>query len=335
MTTNAHAYLRLRISIRRIAGDAPPGDTGRPSPLTSPRLRRVLGKALIESFCPYGEPRCQPPQRRGPRPAARDLCRLAEACPYGVAFAADTHSRPPFALYVPRVEPDDRSAVVESTLFGAAWRLYPWMLGALRRALRDGLGAERQAWEISEIHRVDEERRGERICGPELRRLSPALEPELLRLELGPDTRQPVAVELLSPTRLVRAGRLVRGHEQLPLPLLLGRILDRARDLYGAGSNDFLGGDVRSQLETEAAGVPLLEDRTRWLEVRDYSARHRSELLLGGRVGRLVYGTGAARFLPILQAGEILHVGKNAASGCGRLRVDLTSPPARARRAQR
>lgn len=49
-------------------------------------------------------------------------------------------------------------------------------------------------------------------------------------------------------------------------------------------------------------------------------------MLLGGRVGRLLYGGEAARFLPILQAGEILHLGKNTASGCGRIRVDL--PPA-------
>jgi CRISPR-associated endoribonuclease Cas6 len=52
-------------------------------------------------------------------------------------------------------------------------------------------------------------------------------------------------------------------------------------------------------------------------------------MLLGGKVGRLVYGGEAARFLPILRAGEILHVGKNAASGCGRLRVVLPEPPAR------
>jgi hypothetical protein len=57
--------------------------------------------------------------------------------------------------------------------------------------------------------------------------------------------------------------------------------------------------------------------------VPDYSARSRSELLLGGKVGRTVYGASAARFLPLLRAGEILHVGKNAASGNGRIQVAL------------
>ena len=53
---------------------------------------------------------------------------------------------------------------------------------------------------------------------------------------------------------------------------------------------------------------PLDDDRP-----GDLAAR-RCELLLGGKVGRLIYGVEAARFLPILKAGEILHVGKNPTS---------------------
>jgi hypothetical protein len=40
-------------------------------------------------------------------------------------------------------------------------------------------------------------------------------------------------------------------------------------------------------------------------------------------VGRLVYGPGAAAFVHVLCAAEILHLGKNPTFGCGRLRVDL------------
>ena len=53
---------------------------------------------------------------------------------------------------------------------------------------------------------------------------------------------------------------------------------------------------------------PLDDDRPGDLAARRY------ELLLGGKVGRLIYGVEAARFLPILKAGEILHVGKNPTS---------------------
>jgi hypothetical protein len=40
-------------------------------------------------------------------------------------------------------------------------------------------------------------------------------------------------------------------------------------------------------------------------------------------VGRLVYGPGAAAFVHVLCAAEILHLGRNPTFGCGRLRVDL------------
>ncbi len=61
------------------------------------------------------------------------------------------------------------------------------------------------------------------------------------------------------------------------------------------------------------------------MEVAYYSARSDAELLFGGKIGRLVYGEEAARFLPLLRAGEIVHLGKNPTSGCGRMRVDLSS----------
>jgi hypothetical protein len=113
----------------------------------------------------------------------------------------------------------------------------------------------------------------------------------------------------------------------VPFALLIARILDRFASLYGEAGSDVLRPEVRSVVEAEAARVPLLADETRWVEVHDFSARSRSEMLLGGKVGRLVYGGEAARFLPILHAGEVLHVGKNAAAGCGRIQIDLPPLP--------
>ncbi len=105
------------------------------------------------------------------------------------------------------------------------------------------------------------------------------------------------------------------------MSLLVARILDRFQAIYGEHASDLLRPAVRSGIVSEAAKVNLLTADTRWIEVSDYSARQRRSLKLGGKIGRLVFGRHASRFLPILQAGEILHVGKNATSGCGRIRV--------------
>jgi hypothetical protein len=130
-----------------------------------------------------------------------------------------------------------------------------------------------------------------------------------------------VEVRLESPTRLVRDGRLLGGSEPVPLDLLVARILDRFGALYGPDADPWLAPEVRRQLEEGARGAALLEDTTRWLEVADYSARTRKEMLMGGKVGRLVYDGAALPLLPVLRAGEVLHVGKNPAFGCGRLSV--------------
>jgi len=340
-----HPYLRLQLHLRaagalkaaiELKSSASPTEALPASePLHAPLLRRVLGKALIDRFCSFGHPHCEdrprpPPQGPAatPRPTPRDLCRLAEACPYGVLFAASLTPRPPYAMFVPPGEGAGESARVEITLFGPAWRLYPWALGALASALRHGVGKERRSWLVEEVQRIHTDRRPEPLAGGDLARLPPDLAPDLLNLALEPYLApQPVTVLFLSPARLLRDGRLLPGREPVPFHLLIARILDRFAGLYGPEASEALRPEIRGAIEAEAARVPVIEDDTRWLEVPDYSARSRSELLLGGKVGRAVYGDGAARFLPILRAGEILHAGKNAASGNGRIQVDLPPPP--------
>ncbi len=315
-----HTFLRLQVVLRPL--DVRDVELTLPSPL----LRRVLGKALIDLFCPYGKPRCQPRHQKGAPPLQpAECCALARSCPYGVLFAASASARPPFAIYVPPTNSrDSTSRLLELSLYGPATKLFPWALSGLEQALHAGLGKSRRKWQIARVLRIRPDRKSLPICGSDLSRLPPIIEPDTLKLKadryLAP---RPIEVRLLSPTRLIRDGRLLPGHQPVPFDLLVARSLDRFRGLYGDGASDLLQPAIRDAIEADAARVPLLRDRTRWIEVKDYSARSRSELRLGGRIGQLVYGEEAARFLPILRAGEILHLGKNPASGCGRIQVDI------------
>ncbi len=315
------SYLRLHVQVRPAAE---PQDSDDP-PLAPPLVRRVLGKALIEVFCPFGEPCCQARQARGsPRATPEELCHLAKSCPYGVLFAGSLSGRPPFALHIPD-HGSESSGLIEVSLFGPGWRSYPWLLSALQRALAGGLGKARRRWEIEQVLRVDPDRGRQPLCDGDLSTLSPTVPPAELELSVEQYIApRRVAVELLSPTRLLRDGKLVRGGAPVFFELLIARILDRFRGLYGATPSELLRPQVRAVIESEAARVPLISDQTRWVEVADYSARSDSELLFGGKIGRLVYGEEAARFLPILRAGEIVHLGKNPTSGCGRMRVDFS-----------
>jgi len=320
-------YLRLELLLESdsLAGDR----TGGGGLLSAPMLRRVLGRALIECFCPFGEPRCQASSAAGDHgfPQPLDLCQLAEACPYGVLFAASrTRRRPPFALFVPPL--NGSVAAVELTLFWPACSAYAWALRAFDDALRRGLGKQRRPWAIQEVWRTDLDGERERLCGSALVALPASLPPSRLQLASGSYIAPtPVQVVLRSPARFLRQGKLLKGWEPVLFEVLLARILDRFQDLFTASAEKLLDSRLRTQIEAEASRVPLLVNETRWEEVRDYSARTGAEMLLGGKVGRLVYGPEASRFFPILRAGEILHVGKNPTAGCGRIEVSLPGPP--------
>ncbi len=102
-------------------------------------------------------------------------------------------------------------------------------------------------------------------------------------------------VELLSPLRVVRDGK-EGGRRRVPFDLLIARILDRFAGALGDPASQALDRDVRTAIETEATRIPLLVDDTHWVDIPDYSARNQAEFILGGKVGRLIYGEGAARF---------------------------------------
>jgi hypothetical protein len=288
-----HPYLRLELRVQPV--NAPAAGSLPPAPL----VRRVLGKALVDTFCSFGEPRCQATEGPGPaRPTPSELCQLAESCPYGVLFAASRSPRPPFALYVAETG-EEGACLLELTLLGPGWKLYPWALSAVRQALDLGLGKERQRYRVETIGRVRPDRTREIVCGGDLTALSAALHPDALSLGLEPFLApQPVGIRLLSPTRLLQDGKLLPGRAPVPFDLLIARILDRFQGLFGPAGSEVLHPAIRATVEAEASRVPRLSDETSWVEVRDYSARSGSEMLLGGKVGQLVYGPEAARFFP-------------------------------------
>ncbi len=70
-----------------------------------------------------------------------------------------------------------------------------------------------------------------------------------------------------------------------------------------------------------AMKVEIKSSSFKWLDWERYSSRQDARMRLGGIVGEITYHGDIKPFLPIIQAGEILHIGKNTSFGLGRYEI--------------
>ncbi len=126
-----------------------------------------------------------------------------------------------------------------------------------------------------------------------------------------------LAIEFLTPTRLVDGGRLVQRPQLRPL---VQRLIERISSLWEhyAGSSPPLD---YAALMAAAEGVRTVEDGTRWVDLESYSSRRDARIPIGGFAGQAVFEGPIAPLLPWLVWGEYTHVGKNAVKGDGWYRL--------------
>lgn len=70
-----------------------------------------------------------------------------------------------------------------------------------------------------------------------------------------------------------------------------------------------------------AETIIIQSSSLRWIDWERYSSRQDTRMKLGGLVGEITYYGDIKPFLPIIKAGEILHVGKNTSFGLGRYEI--------------
>jgi hypothetical protein len=141
----------------------------------------------------------------------------------------------------------------------------------------------------------------------------PCLEPVDLRPPPAPSA---VRLRITTPLRLRLSGDLVTGRS-LTAGQLIGAILRRAR-LLGAMVPAATIPSVREQ----ARALAWQEPRFGWLETTRFSSRQQTRMQLGGIVGEARLDLRAAPDLwPLLWLASILHVGKGASMGFGRIEL--------------
>jgi hypothetical protein len=103
--------------------------------------------------------------------------------------------------------------------------------------------------------------------------------------------------------------------------LLVRNLLRRVSLLAAVHGRGRLELDYRGLIAL-AREVRMSKCALRWHDWERYSNRQQTKMNMGGFIGEVDYRGGALReFLPLIAAGEILHVGSGTSFGLGRYKI--------------
>jgi CRISPR/Cas system endoribonuclease Cas6 (RAMP superfamily) len=71
----------------------------------------------------------------------------------------------------------------------------------------------------------------------------------------------------------------------------------------------------------KAKEIKVIKKGLRWYDWERYSGRQDTRMKMGGFVGEITFGGDIRPFMPLIRAGEVLHVGKGTAFGLGKYKI--------------
>lgn len=217
--------------------------------------------------------------------------------------------------------------VFELTLIGRAVEYMPYVVYAISEMAKRGLGANRIRFDLNQVALIDEQgvRKNiysgdeQRITTPDnsTRSLGDVISQRLKQLEKASSPDE-LRLEFQTPARIRVDGDL---QLKLNFDFLVRNLLRRVSLLaavHGSASlkvnyRDLI--DLASSVQTRLSGL-------RWWDWERYSNRQRTKMSLGGFVGEIEYTGEVIRdFMPLIVAGEVLHLGSGTSFGLGRYQV--------------
>ncbi len=130
-------------------------------------------------------------------------------------------------------------------------------------------------------------------------------------------------LSFLTPTRILYSGSLTLD---LEFHMLIRNLLRRLSLLYYFHcSGDPSEWDFNGLIE-KAKEVKVKEKKLRWYDWSRYSGRQETRINMGGFVGEITFEGDMEPFMPLIIAGEILHVGKGTGFGLGKYEIIMDRP---------
>ena len=246
-------------------------------------------------------------------------CPLNQHCAYGYIFETP---RPedaerlrlypylphPFTITPPYPTPQDRTMSLGLTLVGRAIQYFPHFVLSIEAAGEKGLGRYKVPFKIKDILDASN---GSSLYSPSTRTLLPPnLIPHFPTREC-----HTLTLKFLTPLSLRFQGR-VADPQNFSFHVLLRNLLRRVSALSYFHVGQELKLDFKGLVEA-AQEIETGDQNLRFVKIKRYSARTKREMPLQGLVGQVSFEGNITPFTPLLEAGSLVHVGKNTSFGLG------------------
>ncbi|OPZ93753.1 MAG: hypothetical protein BWY73_00137 [candidate division TA06 bacterium ADurb.Bin417] len=284
-------------------------------------FRGAFGYALRRAICTQ-------PGRKCPG------CLLHTSCVYPFIFepSADLFPDPvqkrfrdfprPFVIRPPRqrerlINPG-RDFNFELILIGRAIDYLPYFVFAFRELGQAGLGVARSQFQLKETRDFS----GNPVYDGQRETLSRTR--SFLPMEPAAPAGQKITLDFLTPGRLRETGDLV---VHPTFRQLFQSLLFRADFLarHYCGWNNGTQPDYRELLEM-ASRIRTGTDRLHWYDWGRFSTRQKTGMKLGGFLGRITFSGELDPFLPLLNTGQYIHLGKGSTFGLGQYYLEAGEP---------
>ena len=203
------------------------------------------------------------------------------------------------------------------TLIGNAIDYLPYFVYAFDELGKMGIGKGRGRYSLEKVKNKN------RIIYDSKSKTLKTFKRDTLSFNSTNKNRETLDSELITfnfstPTRIIYNGQLTFD---LEFHILIRNLLRRLSLLsYFHCDCDVSDWDFNGIIE-EAKKVTVKESSLRWYDWERYSARQDTKMKMGGFVGEISFEGDIRSFMPILKAGEILHVGKGTGFGLGKFEV--------------
>jgi len=251
------------------------------------------------------------------RDTACKACILRQACVYARVFEP---SPPPGAPRLARVEniprpfiisprQDRESLSVQLTLFGSAVVCLPYFIYTFNKLGTRGIGKDHVKYAVEKIT----DSRGATVYpvdGANVRMDGPT---QSLKIAPGTPAQGSVTLRFGTPLVIRENGAVA---PTITSRTLIATLLRRATNL-----NAFYGADPALKIDPspylEAAATLNVNTDMRPVRRSRFSTRQQKDIDYSGMIGEIALAGDVGTLMPLLKAGEVMHVGKNTVFGYG------------------